>query len=81
MWWTQWPTSPVGSGICSERRPLLIGRQDWPPSSVRKLPADETITGRRKDELERVVRDIERKGGQALALQAASLMKPMCRKQ
>src|SRR3989441_12900682 len=27
------------------------------------------ITGRRKDELERVVRDIERKGGQALALQ------------
>src|SRR5437667_10238556 len=26
------------------------------------------ITGRRKDELERVVRDIERKGGQALAL-------------
>src|SRR3989442_13100155 len=26
------------------------------------------ITGRRKDELERVVREIERKGGQALAL-------------
>ncbi len=29
------------------------------------------ITGRRKDELERVVRDIERKGGQALALQGS----------
>src|SRR5256712_9195808 len=27
-----------------------------------------SITGRRKDELERVVREIERKGGQALAL-------------
>src|SRR6266436_10285285 len=29
------------------------------------------ITGRRKDELGRVVRDIERKGGQALALQGS----------
>lgn len=29
------------------------------------------ITGRRKDELERVVREIERKGGQALALQGS----------
>src|SRR5256712_3915994 len=29
------------------------------------------ITGRRKDELARVVRDIERKGGQALALQGS----------
>src|SRR2546428_7264589 len=34
------------------------------------------ITGRRKDELERVVRDIERKGGQALALQGSVTNEP-----
>lgn len=33
--------------------------------------AEVAITGRRKDELERVVREIERKGGQALALQGS----------
>ncbi len=41
MWCTQWPTSATGSGICSERRPLLIGFQLLPPSSVRNAPADE----------------------------------------
>ena len=34
------------------------------------------ITGRRKDELERVVRDIERKGGQALALPGSVTNEP-----
>ena len=41
MWWTQWPTSAVGLGIWSERRPRLMGFQDWPPSSLRKAPAAE----------------------------------------
>ena len=27
MRWTQWPTSAVGSGMCGERRPWLIGFQ------------------------------------------------------
>src|SRR5947199_8164610 len=34
------------------------------------------ITGRRKDELERVVRDIERKGGQVLALPGSVTNEP-----
>ena len=38
---TQWPTSAVGSGICSERRPRLIGRHVVPASSLRNTPAAE----------------------------------------
>src|SRR5215510_13426590 len=34
------------------------------------------ITGRRKDQLERVVREIERKGGQALALPGSVTIEP-----
>ena len=41
MRWTQWPTSAVGSGMCSDRSPRLIGRQVWPPSSLRNAPAAE----------------------------------------
>src|SRR6267142_541384 len=38
---TQWPTSAVGLGICSDLRPRLIGRHVLPASSLRKAPADE----------------------------------------
>ena len=44
MRWTQWPTSASWSGISPERRPLLIGCQVSPPSSVRKAPAAEIAT-------------------------------------
>src|SRR6266480_7771066 len=38
---TQWPTSAVGSGICSECSPRLIGFHVLPLSSVRNVPAAE----------------------------------------
>jgi hypothetical protein len=41
MRWTQWPTSAVGSGICSDRSPLFIGRHVLPASSLRNTPAAE----------------------------------------
>ena len=41
---TQWPTSAVGSGICSDRSPRFIGRQVSPASSERNTPAAEIAT-------------------------------------
>jgi hypothetical protein len=38
---TQWPTSAVGSGMPSDRRPRFIGRHVWPASSLRNTPAAE----------------------------------------
>ena len=38
---TQCPTSASGSGMPSDFRPRLIGRQDWPASSDRNAPAAE----------------------------------------
>ena len=38
---TQWPTSASGSGMPSDCRPWLIGRQVLPASSVRNAPAAE----------------------------------------
>src|SRR5207247_3056413 len=37
---TQWPTSAVGYGICSECSPRLIGFHVLPPSSVRNVHDD-----------------------------------------
>ena len=44
MWCTQWPTSASWSGISPERRPLLIGSQVAPASSLRNAPAAEIAT-------------------------------------
>src|SRR5205085_116773 len=41
MWWTQWPTSAVGSGINIDLRPRFVGFHVLPPSSLRKAPAAE----------------------------------------
>ena len=41
---TQWPTSESWSGISPERRPLLIGSQVAPASSLRNAPAAEMAT-------------------------------------
>ena len=41
---TQCPTSAAGDGMPSESRPLLIGCQVSPPSSVRNTPAAEIAT-------------------------------------
>ncbi len=38
---TQWPTSAVGSGICSERNPRFMGCHVLPASSLRNTPAAE----------------------------------------
>src|SRR5262245_36230728 len=38
---TQWPTGASGSGMYSDFKPLLIGFQFLPPSSVRNAPAAE----------------------------------------
>jgi hypothetical protein len=43
----------VGSGMCSERSPRLIGRQVLPPSSVRNAPAAEMAMKIRPDRSDR----------------------------